>query len=101
MSTVATRITYFHGTRAELSVGDVLIPGGGAANFDYLDSGNGEYVWMHDNAEMAARYGAHVYEVEPVEWVENYSEEAGHDDLPSAEQEFIAHQARVVRVVCG
>jgi hypothetical protein len=90
-------MTFFHGTSTVLGTGVVLVPGDriGQQNWGGTDA---SVVWLHDNAEAARRYGEHVYRVDPIGWVENFSEQAGHIEqgLPASEWEYITQSARIV-----
>lgn len=67
--------SYFHGTKADLRVGDLVIPGNNAnygerkAKFVYASSNLNVAIW---GAELAVGYGAaRIYVVEPLGAVEN------------------------------
>lgn len=67
--------SYFHGTKANLSVGELFVPGKGAnygerkAKFVYVSSNLNVAIWA---AELALGEGpGHVYVVEPIGGVEN------------------------------
>jgi hypothetical protein len=87
---------YFHGTNAALPTGAILLPGDtiGHSNWPELDNGWG--VWMTPHADVAAKYGTHVYEVEPTGDVIDWCDENGWE--PTRETaEFIAPAATVLR----
>src|SRR4051812_38160545 len=67
--------SYFHGTKANLNVGDVIAPGNNAnygerkAKFVYASSNLNVAIW---GAELAIGDGpARIYVVEPVDTIEN------------------------------
>lgn len=98
---MADALTYYHGTNADLPVGTIVLPGDELGKTTWPGMDASDVVWMHDNPEWAARYGQHVYEVEPLEWVENHSADAGHTEEMASprEWEYITPRARVVRRV--
>lgn len=88
---------YFHGTNNTLRPGDVLVPGDQRNVNNWGDGANNSVVWLHDNPQAAGRYGANVYEVEPIGYVDNFSKDAGHaDSLPPNEWEYITESATVL-----
>mgnify|MGYP003420950327 CR=1 FL=1 len=101
-ATTTACVSFFHGTTAVLEPGDTLLPGTEVGR-DNWGMENTDQVWMHTAPDRAALYGPLVYEVEPIDWVENYSAGAGHVDGMSSpdEWEWIAPSARVVRVAAG
>jgi ribosomal protein S18 acetylase RimI-like enzyme len=107
VSTIDPRVgaktgAYYHGTSVDLPVGTVLVPGDEIGK-DNWGMENGYAVWLHDNPEWAGKYGDHVYEVEPIGSVENYSEGAGHTEEMDSPQEweYLAPSARIVRKVAA
>jgi hypothetical protein len=59
---------FFHGTDADLQVGDEIKPGNVAGHRKFTASeasGHGEFTWMSPHAGRAAFFGKHVYQVEP------------------------------------
>jgi len=58
---------FFHGTDADLNVGDEISPGdvAGAHKFSSSAAGHGEFVWSTPHASKAAFFGKKVYQVEP------------------------------------
>lgn len=88
---------WFHGTDATLLPGETLRPGDevGLSNFPDMDNGWG--VWITRRPELAARYGANVYVVQPTGEVTDWAEENGWD-RDELNDEFVCEVATVIKV---
>jgi hypothetical protein len=85
---------WYHGTSAQLSPGDVLVPGT-EIGVDNWGMGNDWGVWITPNPALAAKYGPHVYAVEPEGEVIDWADENGWD-RDENNDEYVCDRARIV-----
>jgi hypothetical protein len=89
---------FYHGTAADLTPGDVLVPGDtiGQTNFAGMDNSWG--VWMATTPELAQAYGERVYEVHPLDRVTDWCEENGWE-RDADNDEYVTSKAEVVGII--